>query len=525
MRNGLDKSLRITEHASRVLNQMNREYRRLFSLVELGSIIALDLLIDAILVQIGEKACEALDADRYSIFLYDDAAHELCTTVALGMGSERIRISVDSGIAGYCFTTGKTVNIKNAYTDDRFNKEIDSFTGYHTKTLLAMPFYSRARQPLGVVELLNKKKGLFTREDEAFLQTFNNYAAVFIEMAQLQKARIDAIERSRQELERLNRAKNKALDHLSHELKTPLGVARGNLRILKGKLKTKYQDESFQNLTGSLERNLERLLAIQEETEKIIRVSRELETGIVLDELERLWRKVEDTAGIPPDILSYWNAVKGWMIQYLPGLPASMKHIDLARYAQAAVKKVQSLAGGRRIDFEVTKGNGSYITMNGEVLKDVIDGLLKNAVENTPNGGKIIIAVERRDNRIILTIKDSGVGIRKEDQRLIFDGLYHSEETDIYSSKRPYEFGAGGKGLDLFRIKTYGQRFGFDVQLTSMRCPNIPGGHDLCPGDMEQCNPGTTPHYCMTTGGTTVSVVFPVKGSGELRAESEKRKS
>ncbi|MDD5010192.1 MAG: hypothetical protein PHC68_17545 [Syntrophorhabdaceae bacterium] len=43
MANGLDKSLRITEHASRVLEQMNREYRRLFFLVELGSIIALDL--------------------------------------------------------------------------------------------------------------------------------------------------------------------------------------------------------------------------------------------------------------------------------------------------------------------------------------------------------------------------------------------------------------------------------------------------------------------------------------------------
>jgi len=511
MANGLDKGLRITEHASRVLEQMNREYRRLFSLVELGGIIALDLLIDAILVQIGEKACEALGADRYSIFLYDEAAHELCTTVALGMGSEQIRIPVDSGIAGYCFTTGKTVNIKNAYTDDRFNKEIDSFTGYHTKTLLAMPFYNRARQPLGVVELLNKKKGLFIREDEAFLQTFNNYAAVFIEMAQLQKARIDAIEQSRQELERLNRAKNRALDHLSHELKTPLGVARGNLRILRGKLKTKYQDESFQNLTESLERNLQRLLAIQEETEKIIRVSRELETGVILDELERLWRKVEDSTGIPPDILSYWNSVKGWMIQHLPGMPVPMKHIDLSRYVQTAVKKVRNLAGGRRIDYEVTKGNGSYVTMNAEVLKDVIDGILKNAVENTPDGGKVTITIERQDNRIILAIKDSGVGIREENQQPIFDGLYHAEDTDIYSSKRPYEFGAGGKGLDLFRIRTYGQRFGFEVQLASRRCPNIPGDHDTCPGDIEQCDHGTIPHYCMTSGGTTVSVMFPVK--------------
>jgi signal transduction histidine kinase len=479
--------------------------------VELGSIIALDLLIDAILIQIGEKACEALNADRYSIFLYDDATHELCTTVALGMGSEQIRIPVDSGIAGHCFTTGKTVNIRNAYTDPRFNKEIDSITGYHTKTLLAMPFYNRARQPIGVVELLNKKKGLFTREDEAFLQTFNNYAAVFIEMAQLQKARIDAIEQSRQELERLNKAKSKALDHLAHELKTPLAVAKGNLRLLGNKLKAKYQDDSFQNLTDSLGKNLQRLLAIQEETEKIIRVSKELETGVILEELERLWRKVEDFTGIPSDVLSYWNAVKGWMMQHLPGLPMPMKRIDLLRYVQTAVKKAQYLANDRRISYEVAKGNGSYITMNAEVLKDVIEGILKNAVENTPDGGSVRIDIKRDNNRIILTVKDTGTGIREENQHLIFDGLYHTKDSDIYSSKRPYEFGAGGKGLDLFRIKTYGQRFGFEVHLASKRCPNIPSDLDLCPGDVERCDRGTTPHYCTTSGGTTVAVMFPVK--------------
>jgi hypothetical protein len=56
------------------------------------------------------------------------------------------------------------------------------------------------------------------KEDETFLQTFGNNASVFIEMAQLQKARIDALEQSRKELEQVSKAKSRALDHLSHEL-------------------------------------------------------------------------------------------------------------------------------------------------------------------------------------------------------------------------------------------------------------------------------------------------------------------
>ena len=87
-----------------------------------------------------------------------------------------------------------------------------------------------------MIELLNKKGGVFTGEDETFLRTFGNHASVFIEMAQLQEARIEVLEESREELRRLNRAKDKALNHLSHELRTPLAIIQGTLRLLRRKL-------------------------------------------------------------------------------------------------------------------------------------------------------------------------------------------------------------------------------------------------------------------------------------------------
>ena len=230
--------------------------RKLRSLLQLGQLIGLDLQLDEMLLQIAKKATEVMEADRFSIFLHDVAKNELFTTVALGMGRQEIRIPADSGIAGYCLKTGQTVSLDDAHADPRLNREAEAQTGYRTKTLLSMPFYSRAGRPLGVAQALNKMRGVFTEEDRVFLRMFNNHAAVFIEMAQLQKARIEALERSRLELERLNRAKTKAMNHVSHELKTPLAVIQGNIRLLRRRFEALFPDGDWRECMDYVERHL-----------------------------------------------------------------------------------------------------------------------------------------------------------------------------------------------------------------------------------------------------------------------------
>ena len=136
--------------------------RKLDSLLELGQLISFDLKLDEMLVKIAQKAAEVMEADRCSLFLHDPGNNELWSTVALGMGEQVIRIPSGVGIAGYCFKTGETVNLKDAYRDPRFNKEIDAKTGYQTRTLLCMPLCNRAGERLGVIQLLNKEGGVFT---------------------------------------------------------------------------------------------------------------------------------------------------------------------------------------------------------------------------------------------------------------------------------------------------------------------------------------------------------------------------
>lgn len=59
------------------------------------------------------------------------------------------------GIAGYVARTGKVVNIPNAYEDERFNRDVDKATGYHTKTILCLPVMYEGNI-VAVAQLINK---------------------------------------------------------------------------------------------------------------------------------------------------------------------------------------------------------------------------------------------------------------------------------------------------------------------------------------------------------------------------------
>jgi len=498
---------------NRVRERSLRESKRkLKSLLELGQIIGLDLQIDGMLLKIAQKAAEVMEADRCSLFLHDPNTDELWSTVAMGLEGQVIRIPSNVGLAGSCFQAGETINLEDAYKDPRFNKEVDVCTGYHTRSMLCMPIYNRAGEALGIIQLLNKKEGVFTREDETFLKTFGNHASVFIEMAQLQKARFDALEKSQEELRRLNRAKDKALHHLSHELRTPLAVIRGTLRLLQRKLQTVIPPRDWKELFETLEKHLNRLSEIQQEADAILRSYQELQEASLYVELDRFRRRLEETSGIPSALRAHWNSLKARMAQLLPDRLTSRKPVYLFPLVQQILDEVKQKANHRDVPLSVEGEKDLCVFADQGILKEVMEGLLKNAIENTPDGGRIRILMELRDQQVLVQIQDSGVGITDENQRHIFEGFFPTQETELYSSKRPYDFNAGGKGLDLFRMKVYGQRFGFDLWVESRRCIHLPTDRDLCSGKISVCPYCKGPEDCSASGGSTFCVSLPVSG-------------
>ena len=137
------------------------------------------MILSEAMEKIVDETCECLKCDRASVFLFDHEKEELWSKVAKGYG-HTLRIPKNAGIVGHVATTGETLNIANAYADDRFNKEIDKKTNYKTNTILCVPIFNKTGQILGVNQAINKFQGTFTKEDEGLLNLLANLAGIIL---------------------------------------------------------------------------------------------------------------------------------------------------------------------------------------------------------------------------------------------------------------------------------------------------------------------------------------------------------
>jgi PAS domain S-box-containing protein len=256
----------------------------------------------------------------------------------------------------------------------------------------------------------------------------------------------------------LERVKQRAVDHLSHELKTPLSIVAASVEMLKnGETTDTVRQKNF----ARIERNLDRLLSIQELVEEILH---------------------------PPVF--------------------RLRSSDLAATAVGILEGIAGEAAHRSVTLIPRLGPLSTDLLDPSLLKTVLCSLVKNAIEHTPDGGGVVIIIEDTEPGMLLKVKDEGVGIPIPDQEFVFDGFHHIVETDEYSSRKPYDFEAGGKGLELLRLKRLSQAGYFDIVFESSRCRYIPTSRDHCPGRIADC-----PHVhdvagCKESGGTTFTVLF-----------------
>jgi sigma-B regulation protein RsbU (phosphoserine phosphatase) len=153
--------------------------------------------LDTMLKEVVDAARNILDADRGTVFLYDEAADELFIKVATGM--DAIRIPADKGIVGECARTRKLINVPDCYADERFNRAIDKKTGYRTRCMLTIPLIGYEDSLIGVLQILNKNDGTFDDQDEFVAQALAAQAAVVLHRVKMTEA-IIASEKLDQEI-------------------------------------------------------------------------------------------------------------------------------------------------------------------------------------------------------------------------------------------------------------------------------------------------------------------------------------
>jgi len=161
----------------------------------------------------------------------------------------------------------------------------------------------------------------------------------------------------------------------------------------------------------------------------------------------------------------------------------------------------------RRCLIETVFDSTDPILIPSEVLSKVFEGLLRNAIENTPDVSKIVVYLTQSGKGPELKVQDFGVGISNENQRLIFDNFFAAYETAQYSSKRSYDFNAGGKGFDLIRMQIFAERYNFKLKMASKRCPHIAEEQDGDSDGGQSCENCKLDQACLSSG-TTMTVQF-----------------
>ncbi|NDJ85054.1 MAG: SpoIIE family protein phosphatase [Chloroflexi bacterium] len=143
--------------------------------------------VDALLDLIVDKLIEVVNADRGTLYLVDADRRELVSKILQDdTGRLReIRLQIGEGIAGYVAETGETVNIVSAEDNPHFAQNFDRESGYQTESMICTPMRNAQGDIIGVVQLLNKRDGVFTRRDEILLTVLASQAAIAIENAQL----------------------------------------------------------------------------------------------------------------------------------------------------------------------------------------------------------------------------------------------------------------------------------------------------------------------------------------------------
>jgi len=257
----------------------------------------------------------------------------------------------------------------------------------------------------------------------------------------------------------MERARRRAVNHLSHELKTPLAIIAATVQSLA---RNDASEEGRNKAVERMNRNVKRLSDMQEIVEQIMS---------------------------PP--------------AFTP------KPLRVDRTAQEIIEEIRTRCQHRAVRITTRLQALQSEAMDPELLNIVLNTLVKNAVERTPDEGEVEISLQRGPDGIVLQVRDYGVGIKVSDQEFIFDGFHYTQETEEYATRKPFDFNAGGKGLELLRLKVLSEAGYFAISFESARCRYIPDSSEHCPGRISSCEQVNDVRECRESGGATFTVTFP----------------
>jgi signal transduction histidine kinase len=410
-----------------------------------------------------ESLADFSQSERLGLFFLSPSGEEL--TVAGCLGAEAPAGALRLAVAGTPFADviASKQPRQFALTDFHGLPCPTSGTGFVERQCLCVPLIEAHNRVIGVVTCDQPADTALSATTMQCLVILQSVLAVSLENTRMW----DELQQAHAELETHYHAKSKMIDHLSHELKTPLAILSASARLLR-KASMRQSATRFDATLDRMQRNIARLLELEEEAQDIAQ-RRAFEEKIVLESMIRQCQDLLETLvdeHDPPPALSA-DLARRLEELYLPPGDCEERPIFLQQWVPEVLAGLESLHRHRRIRLELELAEAPAVRLPEAPLYKAFSGLVRNAIEYTPDGGTIRVELHWHDGTLSLRVRDFGVGMDDEFQRLLFHGFMHAGDTQEYSSGRPYDFQAGGKGLDLLRTRVFSERYGFRLQVES----------------------------------------------------------
>jgi GAF domain-containing protein len=168
-------------------------------IIEITGLLNSTLNLDDLLQQIMSSAAELLQAETSSLLLVDEETGDLNIATATGESGGQVtrrQVPAHQGIAGWVVDNSEVAVVESPQDDPRFYPVMDQAIQFETRNILALPLRVRDRT-IGVVEVINKREGPFTEQDQELAGALANQAAIAIDNARLYTRLADAVVTSR----------------------------------------------------------------------------------------------------------------------------------------------------------------------------------------------------------------------------------------------------------------------------------------------------------------------------------------
>lgn len=203
-------SARALGYALSVVEQREKNLRRINRLqttLHIASSFSSARETQPLLELIAKEATRLLESERSSIFIWDREHKQVVACPALGVEGNTLRLPDDVGIVGDVIRSGKTICVKDAYNDERFDPSVDKSSGFRTHNLLCVPLRNNAGELIGAFEVMNKEKGKadYDDADAQSLEELGVQAATALEntreIEQLSRSRDQLTEQAKQKVQ------------------------------------------------------------------------------------------------------------------------------------------------------------------------------------------------------------------------------------------------------------------------------------------------------------------------------------